>query len=321
MRKWRMLQNSSRIKAVLFLLLAVGCPYLLTMQISGKADKKAIPLLESQMRSEYTILITEGGEQTELSLEEYIMGVIPAYLSEAEAEAIKAIAVLVRTYLYYQMQEQKTEKLLAEELFLTYLSVEERKILWGELFSEEYQRVQKAVSDTAGEVLTAGEGIEKQIVYPYFHTLSAGRTRERNDAPYLKEAVCEEDRTADGFLALLVFQREETLDKLAVLGYTQTEADFSSIRLEYDREPYVKRVFLGDWSVLAEELQKTFGLRSTAFEIEEYHDGIRILTRGCGLGYGASLNMIQVLALQGKSYPEILSVFFEAELGNFQISE
>lgn len=321
MRKWQALQNSSQWKTVLFLLLVTGCPYLLTMQISGRADTRAMKLLESGTRSDYMVLITEGGEQTELSLEDYIMGVIPAYLAEEETEAIKAMAVLIRTYLYDQMQEQKSIKLSAEELFLTYLSVEERKILWGEFFSEEYQRVQKAVSDTAGEVLTTGEGEEKKIVYPYFHTLSAGVTRVREDSSYLKEAICEEDRTADGFLSLLVFQKEEALDKLAVLGYMQTEADFSSIRCEYDREPYIKRVFLGDWTVSAEDFQKTFKLRSTAFEIEEYHEGIRILTRGCGSGYGASLNMIQVLALQGKSYQEILSFFFEAEIGNFQISE
>lgn len=325
MRKWRGLQNSSRIKMGLFLLFVMGCPYFITMQISGRADTKMIPLLENGTgngtESNGMVLIIEGREESELSLEEYIMGVIPAYLSGEDAEADKAMAVLIRTYLYYQIQEKKSEKLLAEELSLTYLSAEERKILWGEFFSEEYQRVQKAVSDTVGEVLFVGEGKEKQVIYPYFHTLSAGGTRGRADASYLKEAVCEADRTADGFLTFLVFGREETLDKLAVLGYLSTEADFSLIRCEYDRGLYVKTVFLGDWSVSSEDFQKLFGLRSAAFEIEEYHEGIRILTRGCGSGYGASLNMIRMLALQGKSYQEILSVFFEAELGNFQISE
>ena len=291
------------------------------MQISGRAKIGAVRLLDKEDVADYKVLILDGGEQKTLSLDDYIMGVIPAYLSLEDAEADKAMAVLIRTYLYYQMQEKGSQTLLAEELFLTYLSTEERKILWGESFFEEYQRVQKAVFDTTEEVLVMGEGKEKQLIYPYFHTLSAGCTRSREDASYLKEAVCEADRTADGFLALLVFQKEETLDKLAVLGYMQTEADFSAIRYEYDKEPYVKRVFLGDWSVSAEDFQKTFGLRSTAFEIEAYHDGIRILTRGCGLGYGASLNMIQALATQGKNYQEILAVFFSAETGNFQISE
>lgn len=315
MRKWWGLQNSSQIRIVLFFLLVFGCPYFLTMKISGRADPKAIQRLEKETQSDYKVIIFEGGEQKALPLEEYITGVIPAYLSKEEAEADKAMAVLIRTYLYYQMQEKGVTTLLEEELFLTYLSIEERKVLWGDSFTEEYQRIQKAVSNTAKEVLFV-EG-EKEVIYPYFHTLSAGITRKKADASYLKEAVCEEDKTADGFLALLVFQKEETLDKLAVLGYTLEEADFSAIRCEYGKEPYVKRVFLGDWSALAEDVQKTFGLRSTAFEIEAYQDGIRILTRGCGLGYGASLNMIQALALQGKSYQEILTFFFHAELGNF----
>ena len=321
MRKWLMRKDSSRIKRILFLLFVIGCPYFITMQISGKTEKKANRFLEETIQPDYQVLFFEGEEQTELSFDNYIMGVIPAYLSEEEAEADKVMAVLIRTYLYNQIQEKKSAKLLAEELFLTYLTIEERKVLWGESFSETYQRVQKAVLDTAGEVLTVGEGKEKQVIYPYSHTLSAGSTRMREDAPYLKEAVCEADRTADGFLSLLVFQKEETLDKLAILGYLQTEADFSAIRWEYDKEPYVKRVFLGDWTVSAEEFQKVFGLRSAAFEIEEYHGGIRILTRGGGLGYGVSLHMIQALALQGNSYREILSVFFNAEVGNFQISE
>lgn len=316
-----MLQNRSQIQVILFLLLVIGCPYFITMRMSGKARIGAVRLFEKEDSTNYKVLILEGGEQKTLSLEDYIMGVIPAYLSGEEAEADKAMAVLIRTYLYYQMQEKRTVTLSAEELFLTYLSTEERKILWGESFFEKYQKVQKAVFDTEEEVLVIGEGKEKQVIYPYFHTLSAGCTRGKEDASYLKEAVCEADRTADGFLSLLVFQKEETLDKLAVLGYMQTEADFSAIRCEYEKEPYVKNVYLGDWSASAEDFQKIFGLRSTAFEIEAYHDGIRILTRGCGLGYGASLHMIQILAMQGKSYQEILAVFFSAETGNFQISE
>lgn len=319
MRKWRGLQSSSQIRIVLFLLLVIGCPYFITMRISGKADKGTMRLFEKEDQANYKVLILEGGEQKTLSLEEYILGVIPAYLSNEEIEADKAMAVLIRTYLYDQMQKKNTTILSAEELFLTYLSIEERKILWDTSFSENYQRVEKAVSDTAEEVLVTREG--KELIYPYFHTLSAGCTRTKEGVSYLKEAICEEDKTADGFLSLLVFQKEEILDKLAVLGYMQTEADFSAIRCEYDKEPYIKRVILGDWSASAEDFQKTFELRSTAFEIEEYHDGIRILTRGCGLGYGASLNMIQTLAIQGKSYQEILAVFFSAETGNFQISE
>ena len=321
MKKWMEPQKSGQIRVVLFLLLVIGCPYFITMRISGKADRGTVSFLEKEKREDYRVLLSEGGEQKTLPLEEYILGVIPAYLSGEEIEADKAMAVLVRTYLYNQMVKKKTTILSAEELFLTYLSAEERKILWEGDFTENYQRVQKAVSDTAEEVLVIGEGEEKQVVYPYFHTLSAGCTRGREDASYLKEAVCKEDKTADGFLSLLVFQKEETLDKLAVLGYRQTEADFSEIRCEYGKEPYIERVILGDWSASAEDFQKTFGLRSTAFEIEAYRDGIRILTRGCGLGYGASLHMIQEFAVQGKSYQEILAVFFSAEVGNFQICE
>lgn len=321
MRKRKVLQNGSRIKALVFLLLVIGCPYYITIHLSGRADRAGTELLESRKGTDFAVVITEGGEQRKLPVEEYIAGVVPAYLTKEEAEAEKAMAVLIRTYLYYQMQEKKTESLSAEELSLSWLSTEERKTLWGSSFTAEYQRIQKAVSDTAGEVLVVGDGEERQIIYPYFHTLSAGVTRSRPDAPYLKEAVCEEDRTADGFLSLLVLKRNETLEKLSSLGYTQAEADFSQIHCAYGKEPYVKTVSLGEWSVSAEDFQKTFELKSAAFEIEEYHDGIRILTRGCGLGYGASLNEMQVLSEQGKSYQEILSVFFEAELGNFQISE
>lgn len=311
------MQGGSWGKVILFLLLVLGSPYLITMRLSGRADNESSV---KRKEADYAIIITEGGEQTELPIEDYIIGAIPAYLSGEEAEADKVMAVLIRTYLYYQMQEKNTNYLLAEELSLSYLSTEERKILWGNSFSEEYQKLEKAASDTRGEVLTVTDG-EKRVIYPYFHILSAGVTRGREDAPYLKDAICTEDKTADGFLSLLVFQREEVLEKLSLLGYTQAEADFTAISWEYEKEPYVKTVLMGNWSVSAEEFQKVFGLKSTAFEIEEYHDGIRILTRGCGSGYGASLNAVQMLSLQGKSYREILSVFFEAELGNFQIFE
>lgn len=317
MRIKKIVQDGSWVKIILFLLLVLGSPYLITMRFSGRTDNGS---LESRKEKDYTVIITDGGEQTELPLEDYIAGVIPAYLSGEEAEADKVMAVLVRTYLYHQMQEKKTNYLFAEELSFSYLSIKERKALWENSFSEEYQKLEKAISDTAGEVLAVTDG-EKRVIYPYFHMLSAGVTRGREDAPYLKDAICIEDKTADGFLSLLVFQREEVLEQLSLLGYTQAEADFTAISCEYGKEPYVKTVSLGSWSVSAEEFQKVFGLKSTAFEIEEYHDGIRILTRGCGSGYGASLNAVQMLSLQGKDYREILSVFFEAELGNFQIFE
>jgi len=288
------------------------------MQISGKAVALHTEWSKDSHKSEVEILFEEGGEQIRLPAEDYIMGVIPVYLQEEDLETEKVMAVLLRTYLYYQMQEQGTKSLLAEELSLTYLSTEERKALWGSSFSEEYQRIQKAVSDTAGEVLMVGKEEERKVIYPYFHTLSAGVTRSREDASYLKEAVCDADKIADGFLSLSVWKEKEALDKLYLLGYTQAEADFSAISWEYDKEPYVKTVSLGDWSVPAEEFQKAFALKSTAFELEAYHDGIRILTRGCGMGYGVSLNMAQQFSKQGKSYKEILSTFFDAELSHYQ---
>lgn len=306
-------------KLFLFLIVLVGIPYALTMRLSGKMELQ----MTYHVSREYLIIRTEGGQQEEIPLEEYLMGVIPFYLSLEEPEVDKVMAVLIRTYLYYQMNLQKTTSLSEETLFLSYYSPKERETLWGESFLQQYERFEKAVFDTEGEVLLwkSSEEKESQPIYPYFHEISAGKTRGKLDAPYLKEVICESDKTEDGFLSLSVWKGVELEEALQTLGFSEQEYKEGELLCSYDIEPYVENVSIEGTTVGAEEFKNAFSLPSFAFEIEKYHDGIRILTKGKGSGYGVSLKMANHLAKEGMSYKEILSYFYEGELGKFEIFE
>ena len=74
---------------------------------------------------------------------------------------------------------------------------------------------------------------------------------------------------------------------------------------------FVKKITVGDRELTGEEAMKQFNLSSTNFYVEEIDGGIRFVCLGKGSCLGVSLYGANYLALQGKSYEEIIKYYYK----------
>ena len=221
-------------------------------------------------------------------------------------ESIKAQSVIARTQL--MSAEEKGENPPAQ------FSILELQELWGEQFENYYGKLEGLVKGTAGETLQYNEN----YIYGAYHQISAGNTRtmseyyEKSEMPYLTEADCHEDTSAEGYLNVYFWTKEEfvelcktTFPEAAITGGGDIQI------LKRDSAGYVLQVQAGQTIYEGENFRKKLNLPSACFELTLIGEDIRIVTMGQGHGFGLSQHMAQILAEEGKAYREILAYFYK----------
>ncbi len=252
--------------------------------------------------------------QEKMPVEEYLTGVVAYYMPVSyEDEAYKAMAVLLRTFVRMRMEDKR--EIEEEQLSLPRYQMEELEVMFGEDFSYTYSRYQTAIRQTKGEVLRC----EGELVEPYFHQVSAGMTNSLKGCPYLSSVDSSWDIQAENFLSLFTISVEEFYAGLlkasgseeALLMEEASAEEFMERLVVEEREgEYKQAVVWNGVRIPASKVQEAFGLRSPAFSFEAYEGRIRILTKGIGHGLGLSLHGAEYMALEGKSYREILAYYY-----------
>lgn len=266
-----------------------------------------------------------NGQKGYLDVETYLVGIVARQIpAEYELEALKAQAVIARTYIYGRMGEETEIK--EEELGLKYLEEEQMESLWGrQNFVEYYDKISQAVRETKGMVMILDEGEdssgEKLVLEPMFHRVSAGYTRDGGDGyPYLKSVDSQQDVEAEGYLTMMEWEPREVvrLIKDAAIKNGMGEPDLTegqvmdTVQLvSRDGAGYVKEIQIGTHIYTGEEIQTALGLPSAAFTLEEHEGGLRAICRGIGHGYGLSQYGAHKMAEEGKSAEEILKYYYQ----------
>jgi len=220
-------------------------------------------------------------------------------------EAIKAQSVIARTQLL--LAEKEGTK--PPDGFAT----PELQELWGEQFEAYYQMLQEIIEETSGETLQ----YQGEYIYAAYHQSGAGNTRsmkeyyEKSAMPYLVGVACHEDTTAEGYLNVFFWTKEEfaALCKNAFPEEAVAGAADISI-LKRDSADYVLQVQVGQTVCDGETFRKKLNLPSACFEITLIDKDVRIVTMGQGHGFGLSQHMAGRLAESGKDYREILQYFY-----------
>ncbi len=245
----------------------------------------------------------------ELPLEDYVEGVVKAETADDwEEEALKAQAVIVRTYVLKQMMSNR------EDLYHVTSSVLHQ--VYKGLNTD--PKVAKAVRETRGQVLTyAGEPI-----MAFYHSTGGGKTELPEEVfgqgyPYLKSVE------AEGRLSpLSVWARRIPLKDIEeTVGVKRLRDMTVSSRTTTGRAEEITLVANPEVVTIdAQELRKLLGWRrlpSTNFTLS-VKDGYADFE---GSGYGHGVGLCQWTALEmareGMAYEEILSYFYpEAEIVN-----
>lgn len=295
------------------LLAAVLIPYVMTLAWTGgiggiggmalgwqKADRESDAAGRESGRS--IILDEHGGEY--MDMETYLIGVTARQIpAEYEPEAIKAQAIIARTYLWRTLGEEG--EIRESELEAPFCEEDQMEFAWGsENYLENYEKIKQAVSETYGMVLKEGE--------PLFHPVSAGFTRDGGEAyPHLKSVESPDDLEADNYVTVKEWSPEEFVKRLEQEVVLEEHQALKNLQLvEKDESGYVKEYQIGSHIFSGRLLSRLLELPSEAFSLSVWEGKIRAICKGIGHGYGLSQYGAHRMALEGKTAEEILGYYY-----------
>ena len=266
------------------------------------------------------LLHTKTGEVEEVAIDTYLVNVVSAEMpADFEIEALKAQAVVARTYTIYKIQNKKHDNAdICDDSACcqAWVSKEERFARWEESVRESnWQKIEQAVSETKGKIIT----YEGKPINAFFHSNSGGKTEIPVNVwggtgyPYLQVVETSGEDNYTQYNSEVVLSNEELLEKLKV-NYSDISIDFNNNDdlkiLEYTDSGRVKTVKFGNHNLSGTETRSLLGLRSTNFEIIKENGNIKFSVKGYGHGVGMSQTGANTLAKEEKSYEDIINHFY-----------
>ena len=266
------------------------------------------------------LLHKNTNEVEEVPLDTYLCNVVSAEMPvDYEKEALKAQAIVARTYTIYKIQNKKHENAdICDDSSCcqAWVSKETRLSRWDEDKRESnWQKIEECVNETKGKIIT----YEGKPINAFFHANSGGKTEIPVNVwggtgyPYLQVVETAGEEGYDQYESEVSLTKEELIDKLET-KYSDISIDFNNqddIKiLEYTDSDRVKTVKFGNHNLSGVETRTLLGLRSTNFEISRDGDNIKFTVKGYGHGVGMSQTGADSLAKEGKNCFDIINHFY-----------
>ncbi|MGN0378844.1 MAG: SpoIID/LytB domain-containing protein [Butyrivibrio sp.] len=290
-----------RIAAYIFACLVF--PFIITVIMSGKENGKG-----SAGKTAWLAVNDDKSADKNTDVNDYVTGTVAAYYRDGDSpEFLKVMAVIARTYAAYVKGDGTMMD--SGKLSMTTLTAGEMRSIWGASYESNYAVVSQAVKDTENIIITC----DGKPVLPYFHSLSAGWTRE-GDGKYLNKVACIDDTNEPDYVTIVDFQTQN-LKKILQKSIADVSFDDSVENsfqiISRDSSGYVEEVMVGSRTVTGSQLCEILGLSSAAFSINVSDDLVVFTVKGNGSGYGVSLSMARKKAQEGATYKEILDFFYK----------
>ena len=328
MRRHSDLHQSAAISAVLLVLLfalplAVVVPFQTELfsddPIAVESERE--PFQPGELDGEMVLKVLAGDAVEEMTLGEYLVGVVRAEMPASFAEeALKAQAVAARTYTLYKLisggNHGDTADICTDSTCCqAYISQEAARSSWGEQADALEEKIRTAVTDTDGEAILYG-GVP---ILAVFHSSSAGLTRAagqvwQNDLPYLQPVDSPEaSASIPNYYSRVDFSPETIREKLlaripaADLAGDQNTWLKNAVR---DSAGSVETVEVGGVTVKGSTVRAALGLRSACFEWELQDGRFAFYVTGHGHGVGLSQYGANAMAEAGADYKTILTHYY-----------
>jgi len=244
-----------------------------------------------------------------IELEDYIQGILYHEASHYwPIEALKAQAIVCRTYAAYQIGENKSKDYdVTSDIYSQ---------VYGGKTSERY-RTNKAVAQTKGQILT----YQDKIFPAYFHATCGGHTEEARllwniDMPPLRGVTCGFCRASPHFRWHCVLDLKEIADKLTQSGYKiDNIQDIDTLDIDKSGRA-INLKFVsdnGELKISTKDFRHIFGpsiIRSTNFKVKVIdHDAV---FEGFGWGHGVGLCQwgAYFMAKTGSNAEEIIQYYY-----------
>lgn len=294
-------------------------------KVNGKLGQTAQQEVESEPNAQNTstepaveVAVYRATKEVveSLPLEEYVIGVVSSEMpADFEKEALKAQALTARTYIVKRLMISQGNDLPQDadvgdtEFYQVYKSKDELKTLWGSDYDWKIAKVEEAVKETAGQILT----YEGNPIDATFFSTSNGYTENSeaiwsNSLPYLKSVESPWDKQSPKFNGKKVISIAEFEKKLGVQVPSGGEIGKVIERTKGNR---VGTVEINGKKISGTKIRENLGLMSTDFTWERKGNNIIVNTRGYGHGVGMSQYGANGMAQEGKPYSEIVQYYYQ----------
>lgn len=237
-------------------------------------EKQAYPYQEY---ATIQLLHTDTNQIEEVALDEYLYHVVSAEMPVTfEKEALKAQAVVARTYTIYKLVHNKGKHEGADicsssTCCQAWISKEDRLARWEEEKREEnWNKIVECVNETAGKIIT----YEGEPINAFFHSNSGGTTEVPFNVwggsgyPYLQVVQTAGEEAYSQYASEAKFTKEELIQKIKE---KHNEIQIQSLEeiqvVEKTESGRVKTVKIGNVNLSGVEARTLLGLRSTNFDI------------------------------------------------------
>lgn len=267
------------------------------------------------------LLHSATGEVEVLDLDEYLLGVVSSEMpANFEMEALKAQAVVARTYTIYKITEGKKHENADicddSKCCQAWISKDDRLSKWNENEGEaNWLKIEEVVNSTKGKIVT----YEGKPINAFFHSNSGGTTDTAtnvwggNNYPYLQAVETSGEDSYTQYSSEVSLSKEEFISKLKEY-HSDFQIDFALENqieiLEYTEGNRVKTIKIGNLNLSGVEIRNIFKLKSAKFEIIIDGENIRFNVIGYGHGVGMSQTGADSMAKQGSNYEDIIKHFY-----------
>lgn len=267
------------------------------------------------------VYFREEDKVEKYSVEDYVIGAVLAQMpADFEDEALKAQAVLARTYIYRRMESEKSSPTEAlhgalisddDTMYQGFFTLEQAKAFYGGEFDRAYEKVKAAVGSAEGILTYNG-----QPVIAAYHAASSGYTESAltawgQDIPYLQAVASTLESGDECIETVTSISAKELQGKLEDKYEIDLSGDLSScLETQTNERGYVTSVNLCSQEIPVGEFTDTIGIVSPCFEFEVQKNGFIFTSKGFGHLVGMSQYGADLMAKQGMNYEEILKSYF-----------
>ena len=291
-------------------------------EITTKEEKIIEQQYEYQKYKTIKLVHASTAQVEEINIDEYLYGVVSSEMPASfELEALKAQAVVARTYTIYQILHNSSKHENADicdnfNCCQAWISKDERLAKWApEEAESNWNKIVDAVDSTKGKIVT----YNSEPINAFFHANSGGVTESSLniwggiDYPYLKSVETSGEEGYTQYASEVVLSHQELLNKIQT-QYEECTIDFSQQDciqiLEYTTSGRVKTIKFGNKEIAGTEARTVLGLKSTNFTFSIDEENVTFTVTGYGHGVGMSQTGADALAKAGSNYEAIIKHFY-----------
>lgn len=271
--------------------------------------------------SSINLLHRDTGEVEQIDLDTYLYGVVASEMPATfELEALKAQAVVARTYTIYQIKNgskhENADVCDSSYCCQAWISKENRMARWEEDKAEEYwNKILEAVNTTKGKIIF----YEGEPINALFHSNSGGSTEISlnvwgGNFPYFQTVETSGEESYSSYSSEVEISKDDLIKKM-LERYSDFKIDFSDNNCinieEYTSSGRISKISIGNKQISGVEARSIFGLKSAKFNFEILENSIKFSVLGYGHGVGLSQCGSDVLAKNGKNYEEIIRYYYK----------